>query len=162
MTSPPTAMVSFDVDCGELVPGHRCIARGLFDEGRSAHDLTSGDQSRHQLMRMVSLGYELVPGVTAAEAAAAEFFVEATYATDVALPWTTGGAGFGPGSIDAFAGGPGTAGASGPWPLPDDAGRLRFTLYATGVRGSADPHRVAGTLEVDLPARTARWTPAEA
>ena len=112
---------------------------------------------------MVSLAYELVPGVPAADAAegdSAEFVVEATYATDVALPWTTGGSGFGPGSIDEFAGGASTGGASGPWPLPDDAAHLRFTLYAAGPRTPDAQYRPAGTVDVDLPTRSARWTPA--
>src|SRR3954453_3483540 len=138
---PATDIIAFDVDCGELIPGHRFIARGLVDDGRSADDLTSGDQTRHQELQMVSLAYELVPGVTAAEAAegaGADFGVEATYATDVPLSWTTGGGGFGPGSIDEYAGGASTGGASGPWPLPDDAARLRFTLYGTGPRPPED------------------------
>jgi len=158
---PATNIISFDVDCGELIPGHRFIARGLVDEGRSADDLTSGDQTSHQELQMVSLAYELVPGVTAdaAEGAGAKFVVEATYATDVALPWTTGGSGFGPGSIDVYAGGASTGGASGPWPLPDDAARLQFTLYAVGPRTLDAQYRLSGTLEVDLPTRSARWTP---
>jgi hypothetical protein len=122
-------MVSFDVDCGELISGHRFIAQGLVDEGWSTDDLSSDDQSRHQEFQMVSLAYQLVPGVTAAEAAAgadSEFVVDATYETDVDLPWTTGAAGFGPGSIEEYAGGASTGGASGPWPLPGSATRLRF------------------------------------
>jgi hypothetical protein len=157
---PATNIISFDVDCGELIPGHRFIARGLVDEGRSTHDLTSADQTQHQELQMVSLAYELVPGVPAADAAegaAATFIVEATYATDVALPWTTGGSGFGPGSIDEYAGGASTGGASGPWPLPDNAVHLQFTLYAAGP---LTPDRPSGTLEVDLATRSARWTPA--
>ena len=112
---------------------------------------------------MVSLAYQLVPGVTAAEAAAgadSDFVVDATYETDVDLPWTTGGPGFGPGSIEEYVGGASTGGASGPWPLPGNATSLRFSLYAAGSQSAGAPHRFAGTLEVDLPGGTARWNPA--
>jgi len=81
---------SFDVDCGgDLFPGHRVVVRGLVDHGRSRDDLTSRDHSENVECQMVSLAYELLPGVTVAEAAAREpgtaFTVDATYSADVPL-----------------------------------------------------------------------------
>jgi hypothetical protein len=152
----PERLLAFDVDCGELARGHRVIARGLTYEGRSTDDLTSGDQSGHQELPMVSLAYEVVPGLTAAEAA---FQIEATYTTDVPLPWSTSGAGFGPRSTDEYAGGPATRGAAGPWPLPEGARHLHFMLHRAGSQGA--PDRRLGSLDVDLTTGTALWAPAE-
>jgi hypothetical protein len=52
-------LVSFDVDCGELVDGHRFIARGLRNQGI----IESGGVE----CAGFSLEYELVPRVPAAD-----------------------------------------------------------------------------------------------
>jgi hypothetical protein len=57
-------------------------------------------------------------------------------------------------------GGASTGGASGPWPMPGNATSFRFSLYAAASRSTGAPHRLAGTLGVDLPGRTARWNAA--
>jgi len=103
-------LAEFDVDCGTgLFPGHRILARGLVDGGMSQSDLTSRDHSGNEPCRMVSLSYEIRPGVTRAEEAARAgqpTTVDATYAADVPLPWSTDGAGpdgsGGPCAVEAY------------------------------------------------------------
>jgi hypothetical protein len=48
-------LFAFDIDCGELVAGHRFIARGLADGGTIESDGQSAP--------VFSLEYELIPGV---------------------------------------------------------------------------------------------------
>lgn len=155
-------LVTFDISCGEdLMPGHTFVARGLADEGRSREDLSSGDQSLHDECQMVDLVYELVPGVEAAEAPterSQSFTVDATYAVDVPLSWSTGGTGpnglGGPCWVEKYAGGASTVGGSGPWPIPDGAQHLTFWLHA------ANPdYACRGALHVDLSDHAVRWEP---
>ena len=174
MTAPPRSprlpadlLLSFDVECGDLFPGHRVVARGLVDGGRSRDDLTSRDHSGNDECRLVSLAYELVPGVTRAEERAREpgrpFTIDATYAADVPLPWSTGGTEAdgspGPCSHEAYDedvwGGESTLGELGPWPVPDGARRLVFWLHPV------DGRRATGTVTVDLSTGQAAWTPVE-
>jgi hypothetical protein len=84
----------FDVDCGELVPGHRFIARGLGGPFRlPIPDVWDGDRAEYQQMLEFeeaggypgfSFEYELVPGVSAAEAGGSFFryLVGISYAAD--------------------------------------------------------------------------------
>ena len=55
-------LVAFDVDCGEVLAGHRFLARGLRDDGYSDDQLLS-DYSEHvpgkPVHRMVALTYVL-------------------------------------------------------------------------------------------------------
>jgi hypothetical protein len=71
-------MMVFDVDCGELIPGHHFIARGLGGPFRaSTVDRWNGDDPTDALLMAqfeeaggypaFTLEYELVPGVTSAE-----------------------------------------------------------------------------------------------
>lgn len=151
----------FDVDCGEsLFPGHRIIARGLSDEGRSSDDLSSGDQSGHEECQMVDLVYEIVPGVDEDECPtdpSEPFTVDATYDADVPLGWSTGNSGpdasGGPGWIEMYRGGASTVGGLGPWPIPSGARQLTFWLQQ--VRSFS----CQGELHVDLTDGGARWGP---
>lgn len=80
-------LATFDLDCGELVPGHRLIARGLADEGRSSDDFLGGTDNVEQ--QMIGLEYEPVPGITAEEAAAAgvkDLTVDAGYSVAAGHP----------------------------------------------------------------------------
>ncbi|MEV4346426.1 hypothetical protein AB0J83_18320 [Actinoplanes sp. NPDC049596] len=154
-------LVEFTVDCGELVPAHRVVLTGLVDNGRSRSDLTSREQE--VAYQMVSLEYALVPGVQANEVVRGfteRFVLLAAFDTDVPMPWTTAGSdGIGPGGIELFEGGDRTNGDLGPWPVPDGARRLSFTLYRS-PSSPADPHTpLAGTLVVDLALGSARWAP---
>lgn len=160
---PEKMILSFDVECGDLFPGHRVIARGLVDGGRSRDDLTSRDHAGNTECQMVSLSYELVPGVTREDESSRQegraFTVDATYAADVPLAWSTGGSGPdglpGPGSAESYDevvwGGESTLGELGPWPVPEGARRLTFWLHPV------DGDRAAGTVCVDLATGQAQW-----
>lgn len=60
------ALHTFNVDCGEVIPGHRLVATGLRDDGLS-NDTMNADYMRHYpaktVHRVASLTYELVPGL---------------------------------------------------------------------------------------------------
>jgi hypothetical protein len=141
-------IVSFDLDCGELVPGHRFVGRGVADCG-----LMPPFDGR-QAVPGISLEYELVPGVPPLDNPA-EFFsflVGVEYTADVELPWEPNDGG----AIAPYEGGPSTHGSRGDWPLPEDARRLTFTLFPVDASGSQRPDP-AGAIEVDLVERTAAW-----
>jgi hypothetical protein len=144
-------LLTFDIDCGPLVRGHRFIARGICDKGTLEWDdrMTSP---------AFSLEYELVPGITADEDRRAPFsyLVGIDYEADVPLPWAVNDGG----AIAPPEGGATTHGSRGDWPLPPGARVLRFTL--TGVDPVTDypMDAAAGVLSVDLGGARAWWEPA--
>lgn len=155
---------------GELLPGHRLVARGLRNDGYS-NDIRNGDYMRHYegkpVHPVVSLTYALVPGLTREEQDSS-LDIDARAVLDPPLDpeaWETlvnmGG------ERDARPGGSETAGAFGPFALPEGTERLNVTLtQITLVRpGSPSPttqvtDRILGTLEVDLSSAAGYWTPA--
>ncbi len=145
-------LLSFDVDCGEIVVGHRFIARGLADCGMLETDELSAPG--------FSLEYELVPGVQPLSdpQTMLNYIVHVTYEADVALPWQAANGG----AIAPFDGGATTHGSFGDWPLPRDAQSLRFHLSGPHRRqagaGGLERSPAAGVLEADLVAGTAHWT----
>jgi hypothetical protein len=140
-------LVSFDVDCGQMIHSHRFIARGISDSGT----MTGPDGTG--AFPAFSLQYELVPGVPAEHDKRAPFrwLVGIEYQADVPLPWTPNDTG----AIAPFRGGDSTHGSRGTWPLPRTARVLRFVL--TGVDGSTGFQRDGpdGVLTVDLELGTA-------
>jgi len=76
-------ILSFDVDCGELVPGHCFVARGLAGPYRlQIPGDWDGDSAEYEQMLDfedaggypgLSLEYELVPGVSQSEAETTSF-----------------------------------------------------------------------------------------
>jgi hypothetical protein len=163
-------MLSFDIDCGELVPGHHFVARGLGGPFRlRIPDDWDGDSAGYEQMLEFeeaggypgfTLEYELVPGVSAAQPGASffRFLVGVSYTADVELPWSPcdGGA------IAPFEGGDATHGFRGDWPLPPDATVLTFSLAGVDAAGLPAHDRPAGDLVVDVARGTAAWRPAEA
>jgi hypothetical protein len=162
-------MLVFDVDCGELVPGHRFIARGLGGPFLvPIPEDWDGDVAQYRQMLEFekaggypgfTLEYELVPGVRRAEADG-DFFrylVGVSYEADVELPWWPNDGG----AIAPFEGGAATHGSRGDWPLPPDATILRFSLASPNTAGFADHENPAGELLVDLAQGTAVWRPSE-
>jgi hypothetical protein len=146
-----------------VVPGHRVLVTGLSDDGRSRDNLTSQEQDVE--CQMVSLEYDLIPGVEPGEVVDGfneRFLMEASYRADVQLPWTTAGhGGTGPCSIEFYAGGARTHGSLGPWPVPDGARRVTFVLYRPRSSPQDSTDIAAGTVEIDLVARTAEWSAAD-
>jgi hypothetical protein len=155
-------LISFEIDCGTLVAGHRVSLTGLSDHGFSRSDLAGGE---HEVAcQMVSLEYDLLPGVRIEEAADGfdeRFILQAAYHADVDLPWSTAGVGgLGPKEIEFFAGGDRTHGALGPWPVPAGAGTLTFVLHRPPTSYHDAVDRVAGKVVIDLAAGVAEWIPA--
>lgn len=160
-------IVSFDLDCGELVPGHHFVGRGVSGPYRMPipGQWDDDDPERERLRAFEDAGgypaftleYELVPGVSAAEAGGDffRFMVGVDYAADVTLPWYPNDGGV----IAPFEGGVATHGARGDWPMPPDATVLTFTLTGVGPNGLPDPDP-AGNLVVDLARGDAAWRPA--
>ena len=160
-------ILSFDVDCGELIPGHRFVARGLAGPYRlPIPDEWDGDSAEYERMLDFadaggypgfSLEYELVPGVSPAEAGDGFFryLVGIAYQADVRLPWQPSDGG----AIAPFQGGEATHGSRGDWPLPPDATVLTFSLAGPGPAGFADYDNPVGDLVVDLVRRSAVWRP---
>jgi hypothetical protein len=168
-------ILNFDVDCGELIPGHHFVARGLGGpvrlsiadhwDGDSDEDGDTGDYE--QMLELeeaggypgFSLEYELVPGVSAAEAvgdgAFFRFLVGVGYDADVKLPWYPNDGG----AIAPFEGGSATHGSRGDWPLPPGASILTFSLSGVNADGFADRENPAGDLVVDVVRGNADWHP---
>lgn len=143
-------LLSFNVDCGYLLPGHRFIARGICDDGLV-------EQLIGEAYPCMSLEYELVPGVESAEAVngIGPLLVGIEFEADVPLPWEPADGG----AIAPFVGGASTHGSRGSWPLPRDAGSLRFTLYGVD-EGSRWPREAPdGVLIVDLQTAEAEFQP---
>jgi hypothetical protein len=140
-------LLSFDIDCGYLIEGHRFIARGLEDNGMVDFAEVTAPA--------FSLEYELVPGVQSFDGSLFSFIVGISYQADVPLPFepTDGGA------IAPAQGGPSTHGSRGSWPLPRNARVLRFTLTAIDAATGFESDQPDGVLVVDLGEGTARWEP---
>jgi hypothetical protein len=161
-------ILSFDVDCGELLAGHRFVARGLAGPYRLAiPDDWDGDIAEYEQMLKFedaggypgfSLEYELVPGVSQTEAGENFFryLVGITYKADVKLPWYPADGG----AIAPFEGGAATHGSRGDWPLPPDAKVLTFSLGGTDPAGFPGYEISAGDLVVDMVHGNAVWRPA--
>jgi hypothetical protein len=144
-------LLTFDVDCGEQLPGHVFVARGLSDDG-----VGSGPEQGEPGTRLFSLEYELVPGVAPQRHDDLfRFLVHIEYTADVELPWdpTDGGA------IAPFEGGSSTHGSRGSWPLPADAKQLNFFLYPVPPGQLWPADESSGRLAVDLTQRSAQWIP---
>ncbi len=144
-------LLSFDVDCGELLPGHRFVARGLSGPERLQVD---GPLDSGAVDDGFFLEYELVPGVPASPSSS-------VVATRVRVSFDAGGAFpadlHDGGAIAPFVGGPTTHGSRGPWPLPPGARVLTFALTGPVVTGAEAVPAPVGRLVVDLDRRDAHW-----
>lgn len=161
--------VPLDVDCGEVVPGHRLVVRGLRDDGYS-DDADKSDYMGHYegkpVRRVVSLVYALIPGLSAGEHQG-HLDIDVTVTLDpqpdpvVWGPVLSMG-----GERDARAGRAETVGAFGPFVLPEETTRLVATVAQIALSRSGEPSPPTrgagdlGTVEVDLVSGAAHWTPA--
>jgi hypothetical protein len=148
-------LATFDFDCGELVPGHRFIARGI-----SRCRIPGPDENERDDGQMTGIGfeYELVPGVPAHPGRELfAYLVSIRYEADVDLPWGPADGG----AIAPFEGGSSTHGSLGDWPLPDDARLLTFTLFGVDPETRRSSYsNPAGRVIVDLVTKRAEWQPA--
>jgi hypothetical protein len=146
-------LVSFDIDCGELVPGHHLVARGLATSAVT-HQMRVPGGARP--VTGVDFLYDFVPGLTQDEEEDGFFpyLVEFSYTADQALPWEVDGGG----AMGPSVGGASTPGFEGPWPIPDGARLLMFHLTGFDRDTRLENDEPDGTLEVNLTTRTAAWT----
>lgn len=166
------------LDCGELLPGHRFIITGLRQDGLS-DDRMHVDLSNHRpgdrRDPMVSVTYELVPGLAGDEIHAG-LYVDATVELNpVPLAETSGVV---PGSVPSEQDGrpdrAATSGAFGPFRCPDETSEIilhlgsvqvrRFASDGTALNADAEDRRAStrrttGQAVIDLRRGTARWTP---
>lgn len=164
-------LVSCDVDCGEVLPGHRFVARGLRHDGQS-NDSYNGDYMGHYegkpVHPMVSLVYVLVPGLTEQRLRDGGLDIDATVVLDPQPDPMVWGSVLTMGSErDARAGGAESSGAFGPFILPEATERITATLsqiFVVRVGGplpsGSGTERQLGTLEVEISSGTVTWTPA--
>ena len=160
-------MLAFDVDCGEIIPGHHFIARGLGGPFRlPIPDDWDGDSAEYeQMLEFAEAGgypgftleYELVPGISAAPTGedAFRYLVGVSYDADVELPWWPNDGG----AIAPFEGGDATHGFRGDWPLPPGAIVLTFSIVGVDPAGFTDYENPAGDLVVDMLRGNAVWRP---
>lgn len=162
-------LVPFDVDCGEVLPGHRLVVRGLRHDGYSDDGL-NGEYMDHfegkPVHRVVSLVYALVPGLSEQEHHGS-LDVDATVVLDpqpdpaVWGPVLTMG-----GERDARADRAETLGAFGPFVFPEATEQLTATLTQITISrpGAPSPSTsstgLQGTMAVEIASGAARWTPA--
>ena len=163
-------LIPCDVDCGEVLPGHRLVVRGLRHDGHS-DDAVNGDYMGHYegkpAHRVVSLVYALVPGLSEQEHQG-NLDIDATVVLDPQPdPAVWGSVLTMGGERDARADGAETSGAFGPFVLPEATERVTATLTRIAIsRPGAPPPsnsvtKRLGTLEVETSSPgAARWTPA--
>jgi hypothetical protein len=144
-------LVSFDIDCGELVPGHHFVARGL-----SPSVIRNLKEDSHGQVPVVDFLYDFVPGLTEDEEEGGFFpyLVQFEYAADRPLPWEESGGG----ATGPSEGGASTPGFEGPWPIPDGAQLLMFDLTGFDKDTRVENDEPDGTLTVNLATKTAVWT----
>ena len=173
-----TLLVAFHVDCGEVVPGRHLHLRGLRDEGHWPD--AAGNRLPERAggsWQMVSLDYEIVPAVHEDDADAGQWFVspvaEVEYEVDPPLPREVQEAGnVGGVSVTAEPGQPCSRGGYGPYPLPEGAREVVFTLTPYldrrpgGDAGRGGPDFVVqaatqplGRVVIDVAAGATRWEP---
>jgi len=164
-------LLSCNVDCGEVLPGYRLVARGLRDDGFS-NDSLNGDYMGHYegkpVERVVSWVYALIPGLSQPEHGANGLDVDASVALD---PPPDPGV-WGPvlalgGEREGRPGGSETAGAFGPFVFPEGTERVtvelrQITLVPVDAPRAMEVNgeRRLGTLELEIPSGAAQWTPA--
>lgn len=169
-------LLTFDVDCGEVVPGRHLHLRSLRDEGRWPDRLGNRLPDHvHGSWQMVSLQWELVPAVREDDPDAAKWYqhdvADVEYRVDPALGWDLRTAsGVGGGTADATPGQPNSHGTYGPYPLPADARQVSFTVFPYRDRRPGDDRdripnsyviegsqHAAGKVVIDLTSGAARW-----
>ena len=162
-------MLTFSVDCGEVLGGRVLRLTGLRTDGRS-DDVVHADHSEHRpgkpVHLMVALTYELRPGLTH-DAPVDGRDVDASIRLRPPADPRHWPAVLREGEErEVAAGGPVTRGAFGPFVLPDATAEIRVELTeiskTVGGVGPVDsaPERRLGELVIDLASASATWHPA--
>ena len=162
-------LIPCNVDCGDVLPGHRLVVRGLRHDGYSNDDLNGeymGHYEGKPVHRVVSLVYALVPGLSEQEHSGS-LDIDMTVALDPQPDPAVWGAVLTMGSErDGIADGAETLGAFGPFVFPESTERITATLTQITVSrpGTPPPSNIStehlGTFEVEIASGAARWAPA--
>ena len=151
--------IAFEVDCGEVISGHRLLARGLRDEEDARRP---GGRPRNQ-----SLCYALVPGLGSAELGVGDgvdfrvWFERRAHRSWSHRRRTHGG------FLDARPDQPETIGELGPFAVPRRARRVGAVVVGIHAEPVSE-HGVSvvrhgpdhGSLVVDMTTGAAVWEPA--
>ena len=158
---------NFDVDCGDVLPGHRLVATGLRIDGSSDDD-NHADYSEHRsgkpVHAMASLTYVVTPALPADLGGRdVDVRVRLTPPADADFwPAVTSPGG----EREEIPGAARTRGAFGPFILPSTTrlvvAELSNVAVAVGRNAEMDAHppRTLGALTIELGAGAATWTPA--
>jgi hypothetical protein len=125
-----TLQVSFDIDLGELMPGHHVVARGI-ERGQPRLPPSGSSTSIEELDR---LHYEHVPGLTKVSATPYWGF---TITDDVGTEYVDDESG----AFDWQGGGPATHGFRNLGRIPSDASLLTLTIHPSREWVPPEPWR---------------------
>lgn len=162
-------LVPLDVDCGEVLPGHRLVVRGLRADGYS-DDADKSDYMGHYegkpAHRVVSLVHAFVPGFSVEEHQGG-LDIDVTVTLDPQPdPAVWGSVLTMGGERDAGADQPETLGAFGPFVFPEATAQVVVTLTQIAISREGEPTPVTrgagilGTVEVNVSSGAAHWQPA--
>lgn len=164
----PEFEIEFEIDCGEVLEGHRLLATGLRVDGRS-DDAVHADYSEHTpgkpAFPMVSLTYVIVPALEPATLRGRDIDAEVRIEPAADPTWWEPVTSWG-GERDATAGAPVTSGAFGPFVMPEGTRMVTVDLVNIGLTTNGvppeddSPNRALGALHIDLATASARWQPA--
>jgi len=148
----PPELAAFAVDCGQLAPPFRFVARGLSSDGST---LRGG--LCHQLM---TLHYELILpsdqlGKSQREFVPVIFSAAVVCVPDRAAPWSEGDGRSRRHAVRNRS----VVGSRGPWPLAEGVRRVVFLICEQSPPGARPIRHPAGSLQVDIKTGTAVWRP---
>lgn len=165
----PRMLIPCSVDCGDALPGHRLVVRGLRQDGYS-DDSFNGEYMGHYKGKpvhpVVSLVYALIPGLSEQEQRGT-LDIDMTVTLDPQPDPAVWGAELSMGSErDGKADGAETLGTFGPFVFPEETERVTATLTQITVSrsGTPPPSNITtehlGTFEMEIASGAAHWTPA--
>lgn len=160
--------MSFHLDCGEVLAGHRLIATGIRVDGLS-NDRAHADYSEHAegkpVHSMVSLTYRITPALPENDGGRRDIY--ATVRLDPPADPSFWDEVFAPGAErDVTPDATNTEAAVGPFICPDSTEKVTVHLVeaaiitSSGRASSGAADRDLGEVIVDLPTMSARWQPA--
>lgn len=155
----------FEIDCGEVLEGHRLLATGLRVDGMSDDD-DHADYSEHSpgkpVYPMVSLKYVIVPGLNSTTVRGRDVDAVVRIEPPADPSWWAPVSSWG-GERDATVGADVTAGAFGPFVVPEGTQSVTLDLVNIGLWTNDmppeddSPGRALGSLHIDLETASASW-----
>lgn len=155
----------FEVDCGEVLGGHRLLATGLRLDGTS-DDAVHADYSEHRpdkpVHPMMSLTYVIVPGLDSTTLRGREVDAEIHIEPPADPAWWHPDRSWGA-ERDAVEAAATTAGAFGPFIVPVGTRSVTVDLFDIGVTtddtppDDDGPPRALGSLHINLERGSVSW-----